>query len=89
MAASKKFNVIYQRVKETVYSQPALALTVLAAANSAATFTPVLSPNGVTATTSSYTLQRKKRPAVNTVANATAGTTAAALAALDQFSKED
>lgn len=86
---AKKFLDLFQETKEQVYSDAALAIVLLASLNSVATFSPVLAPNGAKGTTSQYTLQRRKRPSVNTVANANAGTTAAALAALDQFSKAD
>lgn len=87
---AKNFNIAFKRVKEQVYSNEAQALVALAAANSSVEFTPILAPNGaVDGTTSKYNVQRKKRPTVNVVANANAGTTAAALAALDQFGKVD
>lgn len=87
---AKKFNDIFIEAKEQVYSAPAQSLVVLASANSMVEFTPVLAPNGkADGTTSQYTIQRRKRPSVNTVANVNAGTTASALAALDQFTKTD
>lgn len=85
---AKKFNIIFKRVKESVYSSEQQALTVLAAANSVVALDPILAPNGkVDGTTPKFTVQRKKRPTVNTVAKAQTGATADALAALDQFSK--
>ncbi len=85
---AKTFNQIILDAKETVYSAEANVLTVLAKANPMVTFQPQLMPNGVKAE-GKYLVQRRKRPSVNTVANAKVGTTAAALAALDQFSEGD
>lgn len=88
---AKKFTDLYLKVKEIVYSQDAQSLVVLASMNTSADFTPVLAPNGSTGgSTSKYTLQRRKRPsAPSAVANAKAGTTAAALAVLDSFQEPD
>lgn len=90
MATKKTWNQIYIESKESVYSKQVNALTLMAKSVPGVVFTPVLAPNGkVDATTTKYNVQRRKRPSVNTVANANAGTTAAALAALDQFSVAD
>lgn len=85
---AKKFLDLFQETKETVYSNVAQAITVLASLNTAADFTPNLAPNGSTST-SKYTLQRRKRPSVNTVAKPNSGATSDALAALDQFTTID
>ena len=84
---AKKFNEMYTELKAKVYNQAKYALVVAAAGNNAVNVAAILQPNGkVDGTTTQYNVQRRKRPGVNTVANATAGTTSAALAALDQFS---
>ena len=86
---AKTFLNLFKEVNEQVYSSASQALTVLAAANSSVEFTPNLAPNGAAGTTSQYTVQRRKRPTVNTVANANTGTTSSALAALDQLTQVD
>lgn len=88
---AKKFNDIYLEAKSSVYGSPSNVLTLLAKSNSQVEFTPVLKPGataGALATSPEYTVQRRKRPSVNTVA-AQDGTTAKALAALDQFTVTD
>ena len=87
---AKKFLELYKDVKETVYSKDAQALVLLASLNSCVEITPDLAPGGnVDGSTSQYKVQRRKRPSVNKVANANTGSTSSALAALDQFSKND
>lgn len=88
---AKTFNNIYTEAKTKVYGSPSNFLTIMALNNTAVEFTPVLAPNGGTdlSATTKYTVQRRKRPSVKAVANANAGTTAAALAVLDSFSKPE
>lgn len=87
---AKKFNDIFIEAKNEVYSNKVNALTLLAQNTPAVAFTPILAPNGkVDGSTSKYSVQRRKRPAVSTVANPNTGSTSDALAALDQFSKTD
>lgn len=87
---AKTFNDIIMEANQSVYSKKVNALILAAKGVPGVDFSPVLAPNGKTdGTTSKYTVQRRKRPAVNTVANANTGTTAAALAALDQFTESD
>lgn len=87
---AKTFNDIIVEAKNEVYSKKVNALVIAAHNVPGVDFSPVLSPNGKTdGTTSQYTVQRRKRPAVNTVADVNTGTTASALAALDQFTISD
>lgn len=87
---AKTFNQVYLESNEQVYSKAVNALTLLAKSVPGVSFSPVLAPNGkVDGTTSKYNVQRRKRPSVNTVANVKTGSTAAALAALDQFTITD
>lgn len=87
---AKLFNQVYLESNAQVYSKAVNALTLAAKNVPGVVFTPVLAPNGkVDGTTTKYNIQRRKRPKVNAVANANAGTTAAALAALDQFTITD
>lgn len=87
---AKTFNDIIMEAKDSVYSKKVNALILAAKNVPGVDFSPVLAPNGKTdATTSKYTVQRRKRPTVNTVADVNKGTTASALAALDQFTISD
>ncbi len=89
---NKKFNEVYKLHKETAYAGLSTALVLGASLNSAVDFSPVLAPNGAVdsgAATAEYTVQRAKRVKAKAIANPNAGTTAAALAALDTFTKVD
>lgn len=90
MAVIKTFNEAYIEAKNTVYSNSVNALILAAKNVPGVRFEPAFAPNGkVDGTSSQYNIQRRKRPTVNTVANANVGTTAAAMAALDQFTVND
>lgn len=85
-----KFNIVYKVAKETAYSNAASALVVAASLNSSVDFSPVVAPNGTVdmgAASAEYNIQRIKRIKGSDVANVNTGTTGAALAALDTFSK--
>lgn len=88
---AKTFNNIYKEAKQKVYTSPSTVLTLLAKQNSQVEFAPILAPNGGTdlTLTTKYTIQRRKRNTIKTVANANVGSTASALAVLDSFSKID
>lgn len=85
---AKKFADIYKKVNVTIYKNPSRLLTILAKANSAAKIKEDLAPNGATdGSTSKFTLQRRVRNQVKTVANPNSGSTTDALALLDSFDK--
>lgn len=87
---AKLFNEAYMEANQAVYSNEVNALILLAKNVPGVKFQPVFAPNGkADRTTSQYNIQRRKRPAVNTVADANLGGTNAALAALDQFTITD
>ena len=88
----KTFNDIKIEANLKVYSKNTLAniLVELGKANSMATLTPVLAPNGKTdGTTSVYTVHRRKINNVKDVANPNTGATADSLAVLDSFDTID
>lgn len=85
---AQKFNIVYNAAKETAYAQASASLVLAASLNSMIQFVPVLQHNGSVdsgATTAEYNIQRVKRIKGADVANSTANTTSAALAALDTF----
>lgn len=85
---AKKFTDIYKRYVTTVLKDRQNALLVLARMNTAAKIKEDLAPNGKTdGTTTQFTLQRRVRNSVKTVANPNSGTTTDALALLDSFDK--
>lgn len=87
---AKKFNDIYKESKAKVYSKAVNALVIASKGVPGIIFDPMLSPNGkVDDTTSKYTIQRRKRPSVNTVVDPNTGSTKASLDSLDQFSKPE
>lgn len=89
---AKKFNLIYKVAKETAYARAASALVLAASLNSTVDYTPIAAPNGTVdagAASVEYNIQRIKRIKGQDVANPNAGTTSAALAALDTFSTVD
>lgn len=89
---AQDFNALILEAKTKVYSNPANSLIVLAKMNSQVDFTLSLRPGakaGDITADPEYKVQRRKRPTVNKVVNSNTGTSEAALAALDQFTKTD
>lgn len=87
---AKKFNIVYKVAKETAYANEAAAFVLGAAMNSVVEFSPVLAPGATVdagAASAEYNIQRIKRIKGAAISNPMAGTTTAALAALDTFSK--
>lgn len=85
---AKKFADIYKKYNTTVYKDMNNLLVVLAKMNSAVNIKEDLAPNGAKdGSTSKFTLQRRVRNVVKTVANPNSGKTADALALLDSFEK--
>lgn len=79
---AKNTNILFVKAKAKVYSNEIFASVVLAS---------LINPLKVRFLSQGIkvTVQRKKRPTLNTVANSEVGSTAASLAALDQFTKPD
>lgn len=89
---AKKLSRVIKVAKTTTYANISTALVLAASMNSTVDFSIIQKPNGTAgdlSVSADYQIQRMKRIKAKNIANPNTGTTAAALAALDTFSKYD